>query len=735
MVGSGRCAQRFLVSGILFVGLIALAGCKGAGGPRYGAPQAESVGGSTQPVRSDLPAQLIPVSDGLGESVDRASAAQPLLDRGTGQLIAQPSVALVEAAEDGAITLNFVNTDIREVISAILGDTLKLSYVIDPRVQGTVTIRTSKPLAAANVIPVLEDILTMNGAGLVKSGETYKIIPLEGAATGFRLEPGYGIHIIPLKYASATAVRGILEPYVPPGRILRMDAARNVLLFTGTAAEARELEDLVQVFDVDWMTGMSFAIYPLHSAESKTVVEELDRVFGQDFEGPLAGVIQFVPIERQNAVLVITAQPAYLDKAAIWIERLDQGQEGDSQRAYVYWVQNGNAKDLAAVLTEVYGGGAQVPTVVPPTLAPGLTPAELRSYPGTTRTSLLTEAAPEPTIVEPQPTTPEAPAVSRAAAPLDLAAEEGVALGGTENIRFVADERNNALLIMATPSQYRRVLTTLRQLDVVPLQVLVEATIAEVTLNDDLEYGLQWFFSLGNSTIRFSELAAGVINPFFGGFSYIFNSDDARVVLNALTSITDVRVISAPQLLVLDNEPARLQVGDQVPIVTQQATSVIDPESPLVNTVEYRDTGVILEIIPHVNASGLIILEIVQEVSDVAETITSGIDSPTIQQRQITSTVAVQTGETVALGGLIRDRHTEGVTGIPLVSEIPILGNLFKTTSDNDDRTELLILLTPRVIRNSQDARTLTEELRRRMPSVTMLEQRLVPLPSDAPSP
>ncbi|MGH6879774.1 MAG: type II secretion system protein GspD, partial [Hypericibacter sp.] len=215
------------------------------------------------------------------------------------------------------------------------------------------------------------------------------------------------------------------------------------------------------------------------------------------------------------------------------------------------------------------------------------------------------------------------------------------------------------------------------------------------------------------------------INPLFPGFSYVFSSNDARVVLNALTSITDVRVISAPQLVVLDNEQARLQVGDQVPIATQQATSVTDPNAPLVNTIEYRDTGVILEVIPHVNSSGLVTLDITQEVSDVAETKSSGIDSPTIQQRQITSTVAVQTGETVALGGLIRDRHSEGVTGIPLLSDIPLLGNLFKTTSDKDDRTELLILLTPHVIRNSQDARVLTEELRRRIPSVTTLENRL----------
>jgi general secretion pathway protein D len=732
-----KLGRSLLIVGASLVGVMILGACESLDGSRRqsGQPVAGIVGTGKEASKTGLPAQLVTASDGAGaaELASELSTVQPLVDRGTGQFIAPLVVASVDTGQNGAITLNFINTDIREVISAVLGDTLKLTYVIDPRVQGTVTIRTSQPLDAASVIPILEDVLSMNGAALIKSGETYQIIPVEGATAGFRVEPGYGIHIIPLKYASVAAVRGILEPYVPPGRVLRTDTARNVLLFTGTNAEARELEELVRVFDVDWMTGMSFAIYPLQSAEARTVAQELDRVFGQDFEGPLAGIVQFVPIERQNAILVITAQPAYLDKAATWIERLDQGLEGEGQRAYVYWVQNGNAKNLAAVLSDVYGGG-RTSALPPASLAPGLVPAEITSYPDAARAALTTESLPDLATAETEETAGEpAPAQQSVAAPPEPRSEEGIPFGGGANTRIVADERNNALLIMATPSQYRRVLATLRQLDVVPLQVLIEATIAEVTLNDELKYGLQWFFNLGNSTFTLSQAASGLINPVFPGFNYIFSSDDARVVLSALTSVTDVRVISAPQLLVLDNEEARLQVGDQVPVVTQQATSVVDPDAPLVNTVEYRDTGVILEVIPHVNASGLVTLEIIQEVSDVAETITSGIDSPTIQQRQITSTVAVQTGETVALGGLIRDRHTEGVTGIPLLSEVPIVGNLFKTTTNNDDRTELLVLLTPRVIRNAQDARALTEELRRRIPSVTVLEQRLMPLQPPVP--
>ncbi len=251
---------------------------------------------------------------------------------------------------------------------------------------------------------------------------------------------------------------------------------------------------------------------------------------------------------------------------------------------------------------------------------------------------------------------------------------------------------------------------------------MIEATIAEVTLNDTLRYGVEWFFDVGDSTITFNSSDAAPSTPtqnlltsLFPGFSYLFASDDVKVVINALAAVTDVKIISSPHLMVLDNETARLQVGDQVPLVTRTAVSVDDPGAPITSEIEYRDTGVILDIIPRVNASGLVVLDIIQEVSDVATTTSSDIDSPTIQQRQIASTVAINSGETVALGGLIRDSNNNSVTGLPVLSEIPILGNLFKTTSDSVRRTELLVLLTPRVIRDRHDARTVTDDLRKRL--------------------
>jgi general secretion pathway protein D len=301
----------------------------------------------------------------------------------------------------------------------------------------------------------------------------------------------------------------------------------------------------------------------------------------------------------------------------------------------------------------------------------------------------------------------------------------GVLVEQSGAIKVIADERNNALVILATPAEYRMVEATLRRLDVVPLQVLLEATIAEVGLNDELRYGLQWFFSQGNFSAAFTELGAGDVASIFPGFSAVFANSDAQVVLNALTDVTDVNVISSPQLMVLDNQTATLNVGDQVPIVTQSAVSVTDPDAPIVNSVEYRDTGVVLQITPRVNAGGLVVLDIIQEVSDAIETETSEINSPTIQQRRIETTVAVQSGETVAIGGLIRDIRVDTVTGIPLLSEIPVLGNLFKTTSETIRRTELLVLITPRVVSNVEEARAVTQELRNRLSVLAPLERRV----------
>jgi general secretion pathway protein D len=696
-------------------------------------PAGVTAGGEVStPVAEEALADAAPMTD-----TSIAGLKETEIYRGTGVLARRLGRGRSKAniLENGNVTLNFANAEIREVVDAVLGRTLGVSYIIDPKVQGQVTARTSQPIPRVAVIAALENILALNGAALTLTDGIYKVVTLAEAASGLTspaVAPlrghqgrGFGIHVVPLKFASAEALLDVLKPFASPGRVLRADGSRNLLIFAGTGPEARDLIAMVSIFDVDWMAGMSFALFPVQVADAKSLVADLDKVFLQDGDSPLAGVIRFVPIERLNAVLAISPQVAYLDRAETWISRLDRGAEGAGRRIFVYHVQNGRAADLADVLGRIFEFDRPAERAAPQAdLAPGLSPVSL-----TPEDRAAGQAAPaegEGQGAEPQPAL-----AARAARRNDQGAITTVDEIG--NIRIIADEVNNALVVLATSAEYRMIEATLRRLDITPLQVLIEVTIAEVELNDDLRYGLQWFFSEDNNSATFSTLASGDVASAFPGFSYVFADANTRVVLNALAEITNIRVISSPQLMVLDNQSARLQVGDQVPIATQSAVSVTDPAAPIVNSIQFRDTGVILEVTPRVNAGGLVTLDVLQEVSTVDQTTTSDLDSPTIGQRTIESTVAVQSGNTIALGGLIQDRDEDSTSGIPLLSDIPILGNLFKTTNVVQLRTELLVLITPRVVRDQREARDVTDELRRRMSTLAPLERK-IQVPDEAPS-
>ena len=572
--------------------------------------------------------------------------------------------------------------------------------------------------------------MALNGIAIALEGGVYRVTTIEAAAGRLsrpalrgRLKPGFAINVMAVRYVSAASLRELLQPFIGPGRVLQVDSARNLLIFAGPGTEAFDLEDMVSVFDVDWMAGMSFALVPVEIAEVQAMVTDLEAVFGQDGDSPIAGVIRFVPIERLNAVLVISPQAAYLDQVVAWIGRLDRGSAGAGRRLFVYHVDNSDAVYLAGVLGEIFGLGGTASGVPAASVAPDLEPVEISGraerLAGGDDGAAGDQAPATGSVVE--------RLAAGAATVTNLISEGG-------DIRIIADERNNALLVLATAAEYRMIEATLRKIDILPLQVLIEATIAEVTLNNDLRYGLQWFFRQGDFRAGFNAnqvslpplLGAfpafpGFADP-FPGFSALLNTTDVKVLLNALTAVTDVNVISSPQLMVLDNQTARLQVGDEVPTITGSSIQTTDTTSPVVNNIQYRNTGVILEVKPHVNASGLVVLDVVQEVSNLAGVL---LGSPIIAQRKIESIVAVQSGETVALGGLIQDQETDSVSGIPILSDLPLIGNLFKVTEKATKRTELLVLITPRVVRNQAEARRVTDELRRRLSTVTPLEDRI----------
>lgn len=695
-----------------------------------------------------------PAVGGATASPGRDGQAEAVFLPGTGAFINEEIAQRGATAPAGGrgVTFNFVDTELSEVVRSVLGNILKLNYTIDPRVKGKVTLQTNRPVPVGDVLSTLETVLRLHGASIIRSRGLYAVTPTESAlrgdavprlnADGSRSSDAYGVQIIQLEYISADEMAGILEPFVRKGALVRIDDIRRVLLVSGTRNEREAASEIVKIFDVDWFSGMSFALFPLKFSSPEAVIADLAKVFDVDGKDRLKGIVRFQPIERKNAILAATSRPATLELAKSWIERLDIGNPTRDRRLYVYRVQNGRAADLAGVLRNIFGGSDSSMAKKPAgSLAPGLKPATLRSRYGTATgpqalgsADTVTQGLRQRALMRStagdtreSPPSGQRPSSSTAQTGPPRTAQgraeelpDATALSAGPDIRIIADEINNSLVVLATPNEYRQIESALQKLDIVPLQVLIEATIAEVTLTDQLKYGVQWFFSRENTDVTLSTVSSGAVSSSFPGFSALFTSaSDIRVVLNALDSVTDVNVISSPQLLVLDNRTAEIQVGDRVPIATQSAVSLVTPDAPVVNSIEFKDTGVVLRVTPRVNAGGLIILEIEQEVSDVIETTTSGIDSPTIQQRRIQTTVAVQSNTTIALGGLIKNRKTNTIDGVPILSQIPILGMLFGSTDDKIERTELLILIKPRIIRNQEDAREVTRELRKRVRVLT----------------
>ncbi len=660
---------------------------------------------------------------------------QPVVHTGSGVfangLVGTPPPAL---SDGPGVELNFVDADIGEVARAILTTTLGRSYVIDPSVKGTITLQTSGPIDRQDVVGVLDQALRVNGAALTEKAGVFYVLPqqmignMAPVAVGNRppgMVRGYRIQVIPTAYVDPSQLVDLLKPLLGENHYLHADPARHLLLVAGTEAEVRTVQELVRTFDADWFAGMSFGVFPLDQARAADVAQDMSLVLTGDPANAASQDLRILPIDRLNAVLVISRSPAGLKNARELVGTFDHVAETDDDQIFVYYAHNSDAEKLAATIGQIYGatGASATPGQSGPT-APGLGPAVLG---GATGGDLLGGAGSSGGLAAGDTIGVAGAAGGLGAGGLGGAAAYGGTGGGAfqqaaasassfsiPGVSIVADTDKNAIIVRTTPRRYREIEQALEQLDRAPLQVLVEVTIAEVTLNNQLRYGVQWFLQHGDVSAFFTRAALPVA-PLTPGFALIFDSSDIRVLLDALSTITTVSVISSPSLLVVDNQQARLNVGDQVPIATQSAVSVLNPDAPIVNSVQYRDTGVILEVMPRVSSNDMVTLDVRQEVSDVVPTNTSGIDSPTIQQRAIQSSVSVRSGQTIALGGLIRDRASQNRTGIPYLSETPVLGALFGTKDRTSTRTELIVQLTPRILENDRDLYEASRELRQKM--------------------
>lgn len=678
---------------------------------------------------------------------DGRASPQPLpvgpivRQQSSGGIVGRPPAPPV-IAENGDISLNYVDTDIREIARLILGEILKVNYTVEAGFMGMVTIQTPRPVRREDLLATFQTLLAQVGGTMVYDNGVFRLGPMPDdsiSAPVVEDATGAGTQVVTLRYASARQLATMLEAYIGEGARLVADPTRNVLIVTGSGAARKNLLDLVRVFDVDYLAAQSYALFPAKSGSPAKYATDLQAALQLDNDGALAGAVRIVPIEQANAIMVIAQQPAYLDRVTQLIAQLDQVKESSGRNIHVFFLKNVQAADIQPILQRAVnppsGGGAETeiaPGNIPPT-AQGI---QLGG--GLGAMGPMGANAQAPTRPAPAGLGSALPGAQGAAPPTTPAAMNDLGQqpigGNAQGPQIIADRTNSALVIVATESEYATIEAAIRKLDVLPMQVLIEATVAEVTLNDSLQYGTQFYLANHEGQVTLSnavsgtptiidpanplsnaKLFPGTLAPNFPGFAVAHTVGSMQFVLQALKGITDVNVVSAPKLLVLDKEQATIQVGDLVPTITQSAQSVITAGAPVVNNVQYQPTGVILTVTPRVNAGGLVTLDIEQEVSDVVQTTSSSINSPTFQQRRIKTKVVIQDGDTISLAGLISDKRFRANEGIPLLNEIPVLGSLFSTRSKTALRTELLVLLTPRVVYDQHDARALTEELRRKL--------------------
>ena len=669
----------------------------------------ETVIGATQPLQDDR-------------------GPQPRIRRGTGQVINRQAAAAPPPVlpTGGGATFNFEGESLHAVVKAVLGDMLGYNYVIAPGVQGTVTIGTPKAVSPAEALNLLEMVLGWNNARLIYSGGRYNIVPADQALASGAVAPrtgspalarGYEVRTVPLRYISASEMEKVLKPYARPNAVVNVDNARNVISIAGTRAELENYLRTIEIFDVDWLSGMSVGVFPLTSGKANKVVADLEKVFGEQSKSPVAGMFRFMPLEGANAVLAITPQASYLDDIQEWLERIDSA--GGDIQLYSYELKYIKAKDLADRLSEVFGGrgsGGGSSTGAP-SLMPGLESVELQDSAGGGSTADIKGGS-----------SGTSSGTSTGGGEMSLGARQSGNAAVTldvngDRVGVSAVEESNSLLVRSTPTAWKSIKDVIARLDVMPMQVHIEAQVVTVQLKGDLSYGVNWYFERAvtdaglpnaNGRTTWSQLA-GSIAPISGnpagispGMAWTFLGRNAAAVISALDQVTDVQLLQAPSVVVRNNVEATFNVGSRIPI----SSVSVNPTAGTTNTisqVQYLDTGIILKVRPRISKDGMVFLDIVQEVSaPTGQPDANG--NVRIDTRKLKTEAAVQNGDTVMLAGLIDDGVSRGSSGFPGLSRIPVIGGLFGRQGSTTQRNETIILITPSVIRNPQEARDLTDE-------------------------
>lgn len=741
---------------------VALAGCSTLPQPKDdGALQREALAGTEKAAPVPPPAAVVGPQD--------AAVAPAQITAGTGQFVQPVGLARPKpvAQGQGTVTFNFENQPVESVVKAILGDLLHENYSIVPGVQGNVSFSTSQPVTAEQALPILETLLSWTGNALVRNNGRYVVMPSKDAVPG-NVIPSIGAtappgglqaRLFPLHFISATEMQKLMKPFARADATLLADPTRNVIVMAGTASELDNYSRTVKTFDVDWLRGMSVGVFSLQRAEVKDLTPKLDAIFGDKGNTPMAGMLRFIPIERTNSLVVISPQAQYLEEVKGWIDRIDRG-GGNEPQLFVYDVRNVQAGDLAQYLSDIYGGGSNGgggdrggrvgPGLSSGTLGGGDSDLGNRGGSGLGSTtggfgnstsaggsylnngSSLNSGSNNLLGNNGGSSFGSNMSGNNGNSGLgdDDASSRRQHSGGIttdDGVRITSVDNNNQLMVRCRPSQWAEIEQAIKRLDAVPLQVQIETRILEVRLTGDFQFGVQWYLEglvggtngsvgqPGNKQQWALGSGGNVYNPASDTFFYSFVNNNLSVALRAMETSGNTKTLSAPSLVVLNNQKAHIQVGDQVP-VTQTYINTNANTDNTYGQVQYLDTGVILDVRPRVNPGGLVYMNINQTVSSPGAKDTSG-NFP-IAQRNVATQVAVQSGQTVLLGGLIRQTDNVTDTGIPGLNRIPIFGRLFGSTTRGKDRTELLVLITPKVVANSQEAKDVTDEYQQKFESL-----------------
>jgi general secretion pathway protein D len=649
--------------------------------------------------------------------------AKPTIYRGTDTQWRMPEALEPVKFMGEDVSLNFEQAPLGEVMHAIMGDILQLDYVVDRPIQGQITLRTRTPIPRSELLQVLESLLKANNAILIKGADGRYLVT--GDQQGRKLAPdvsnpkstdaGFSTIIVPLRHISASNMAEILKPVADEQAFLLVDNSRNLMMLAGTRDQLDGWLDIVATFDVDQLKGMSVGMFPLENTNVEDAAEALTAMLAS---GEQTDMVRIVPVKRLNSLLIVTPRSHYLDTLGVWIERLDSVADSKfEKRLYVYPVQNTSAVRLSELLNGIYAdqfssvtvaqsGGGQSGGASEGGVAPGMSLETVGS--GSSGSAAFDTENPRE----------QGGSITAIGKMADSGSDSKL-----QDVRIVADDENNALLIYSTGKQYDLIKSALEQLDVVATQVIIEASILEVTLTDKLKYGLEWTFnnSIGNQREGTGVLTSGL--DIATGFSYTVTNSlgDIKAVLNALSEESLINVISTPSVMVLDNHTAYIHVGDQVPIINEQSTSDASDTSRITQSISYKDTGVQLQVTPSVNAGGLVTMDVEQSVTDVGE-----IDSATGQraflERTIMSRVAVRSNQAVVLGGLIRENAANTEAGIPFLHTLPLVGPLFGSVAKDDRRTELLVIITPRALVSENDLYEVGQEMRSRIRHMELIE-------------